>query len=214
MKEKELLHIALAIVILAIVIGVEEILQRNLPALGIAILFAAIIIVINVGCKKLAAHALDSDVESEIWMWSRYGFKPGWRVSREIPTGIILPVFLSVFTLGIVKCMTLLTYEATALKRRAARRFGYYSFTEMTDWHNALIGGAGIAGVLLLSFVVYWLPIQGNEDLARLAAYYAFWNMIPFSKLDGSQIFFGSKVLWTTLAILTIIFAALALVLV
>ena len=107
--------------------------------------------------------------------------------------------------------MTILTYNTTALKRRAAKRFGYYSFAEMTDWHNALIGAAGIIVMLLLSFVSYWIPTL--EPLARLAAFYAFFNMIPFSKLDGSQIYFGSRILWYALAIITLIFASYALLL-
>ena len=82
----------------------------------------------------------------------------------------------------------------------------------MTDWHNALVGSAGIIAILFLSFVVYWVPQLGG--LSKVAAFYAFSNLIPFSKLDGAQIFFGSRVLWATLSIITLIFTAYAFALV
>jgi hypothetical protein len=210
MNSREILHILITILVLAVVISFTSIILGEWEKIGIALLFAAIIIVVNVTAKKAAAAALDSDVEHRIWMWSRYGFKPGWNIGKPIPLGVILPLVMTAFSLGVLKCMTFLTYETAALKRRAARRFGFYSFSEMTDWHNALIGAAGIASVLAVSFIFYWIP--GFEGLPRLAAYYAFWNMIPFSKLDGTHILFGSKVLYTALASLTIVFALAAFV--
>jgi Zn-dependent protease len=82
----------------------------------------------------------------------------------------------------------------------------------MTDWHNALVGAAGIIAILLVAFISYWYA--GLETLSKFATFYAFSNMIPFSKLDGSQIFFGSRVLWATLSIITLIFTAYAFALV
>jgi len=182
MKQSELLHIIFAIIVLSIVIGFESILELDSARLGIAILFAAVIITLNIGAKKIMASWLDSDVEHRIWQWSRYGLKPGWHTKTAVPMGVILPIIITIFSVGIIKFMAILTYETKALKRRAAKRFGYYSFTEMTDLHNSLIGTAGIIIILLLSFVSYW--ISGLEFLARMAALYAFFNMIPFSKLD------------------------------
>lgn len=204
MNSREILHVLLSILIFAVVISFTSIIIGDWVKLGLALLFAAIIITVNVTAKKVAAASLDADIEHNIWMWSRYGFKPGWKI-EAIPAGVILPLVMTAFSLGVLKCSTFLSYETKALKRRAAKRFGFYSFSEMTDWHNALIGAAGIASVLALAFVFYWIP--GFEGLPKMAAYYAFWNMIPFSKLDGTQILFGSKVLYTALALVTLVFA-------
>ena len=38
--------------------------------------------------------------------------------------------------------------------------------------------------------------------------------MVPFSKLDGTQIYFGSRVLWSILAVMTLICTMYALLLV
>lgn len=203
-------HILVAILILTLVASFGAIIQGDTAVMLFGLLFAALTILVHVGAKKWAASALDASAHHELWTWSRYGLKPGWKLDRPIPLGVILPLVLTAFSLGVVKCGTILTYETRALKRRAARRFGFYSFTEMTDWHNALIGGTGIAAVLALAFIAYWIP--GLEGLPKLATYYAFWNMIPFSKLDGTHILFGSKVLYTALALLTLTFTIAALV--
>ena len=212
--ESEIAHIAIAILILSLVIGFQSIVSQDFPALSTAALFAAIIIILNVGAKKLMAGALDSGVEHKIWSFSRYGFKPGSRFKNEFPAGIVLPLLFSVITLGTFKLMALLTYETKALKHRAAKRFGHYSFTEMTDWHNALIGAAGIVVLLTLSLVSYFIPASNLEFLARMASYYAFFNLLPIGRLDGTQIYFGSRVLFAVLAAITLIFSAYSFLLV
>ena len=79
----------------------------------------------------------------------------------------------------------------------------------MTDWHNGLVGAGGILGILILGIIAYF---TGYETLFKISAYYAFANMIPFSKLDGTQIFFGSKVLYSILGVIVLIFLAYAFI--
>ncbi len=211
MKNSEIGSILAAIVIATIVIGFSNLTQGNFSFLAIALLFAIIIVFIHVFTKKLMAFGLDADVEHKIWGFSRFGFKPHHYFKKEIPAGIILSLLLSLFSWGLLKIMPLLTYETRALKARASRRFGYYSYTEMTDWHNGAIGAAGIVAVLVVSLVAYFMGPTA-EILAKMAAYYAFVNLIPISNLDGSQILFGSRVMWATLAIITLIFAVYSVV--
>lgn len=211
MKGPEIFHILTAMLILAAVAGFKHALDQNIPSLMFAILFSIIVVLVAVLSKKIMASLLDADVEHQIWMFSRFGFKPNDKLSFPIPAGIIIPLVFSIFSLGLLKFVPLLTYETTALKIRAARRFGFYSYTEMTEWHNALIGASGIIGVLLLSFLSYF---PGFEELSKIAAFYAISNILPISKLDGTQILFGSKVLYITLAIITLVFFGYALILV
>ncbi len=210
MKTEEIFNIIGAIIILTVIIGFVAPLTTTGEAIAKALLFAIIIILANVLVKKVVAYNLDADVEHEIWKVSRYGWKPNHYFKREVPAGIILPLFFALFSLGLFKFMALLTYETRALTQRAAKRFGYYSYTEMTEWHNSLIGAAGIIAVLLVSLISYFSP-WSNEILWRMASFYAFFNMLPLSKLDGTQIFFGSRVLWSALAIITFIFTSYAL---
>lgn len=212
MNSREIRDIIVAIIVLGIILSIGY--KFNVTATSIPkyILFAAMIIIVSITAKKLIAFSLDSDVEHETWKFSRYGLKPHQHFEKEVPAGIILSIILSIFSMGALKFMSLLTYETRALKHRAAKRFGYYSYTEMTDWHNGLIGAAGIVAVLLLSIITYFIA-GSNDYLWRFAAYYAFWNMIPISKLDGTQIFFGSKILYAALGIITLIFTGYALLL-
>lgn len=210
MQDKEIGALVGALITLTIVISFKSLIALQWMYLGTALLFAFLILLVNIGAKKWAARSLDADVEHELWQGGRFGFKPDAHFPKKVPYGIILPALITVFSLGIVKGMTILTYETSAMKRRSARRFGYYSFTEMTDWHNALVGAAGIVSVLLLAIVSYAIPAL--TGLPSLAIYYALWNMIPWSKLDGAQILMGSRVMYTALALITIICALATIV--
>jgi len=212
MKPKEFSNILSAIVILAIVLGFQFPFDKffEVENLARSFVFSAIIIFIGVFARKFAADKLDCDVEHEMWRWQRFGYKPHHYLKEGLPAGIALPLFFSLFSLGSVKLLTVLNYYAAPLRRRAARRFGYFSYGELSEYHNGLIGAAGIAAILLLSFVSYFIP--GASLLAKYSAYYAFWNMLPLSFLDGTLIFFGSRVLWATLALFAILFTGFAII--
>src|SRR3989344_1464843 len=210
MEYKEVRDVIAAIIILGLIISLVYPLKINLALFPKFLFFALLIIGINILAKKIIAFSLDADIEHETWKWSRYGLKPHQHFKTEIPLGIILSVILSLFSLGFVKFMSLLTYETRARKIKAAKRFGFYSYTEMTDWHNGLIGATGIVALLLLSVVGYF---AGFEYLSKVTAYYVFVNMIPISNLDGTQIFFGNRILWTVLSVVSVIFVGYALIL-
>src|SRR3990167_5442187 len=111
MQQKEIFSIILGIVILALVAAFEPILNLQFNAVLVILLFSAIIIITNILGKKLTAGLLDSDVEHEIWQWQRFGFKPGHHMPKSVPAGVIAPIFITAITVGLVKFMTILTYE-------------------------------------------------------------------------------------------------------
>lgn len=210
MKLEEFKQILIAILIFTLVGSFAFALDGKWILVPAVFLFSTIIIFTSIFAKKLMAYWLDSDVEHEIWKFSRFGVKPWQHFKNEISSGIIFPLVLSLFSLGWLKFSAFLTYEARALKRRAAKRFGYYSFSELTEWHNALIGAAGILACFLISIIAYFIS-PNLEILAKLSAYYALSNILPLPKLDGLQIFFGSRVLYTALLAIALIFASYAL---
>ena len=212
MKSSEFGGILVAIIILTAITSLAPIINYQFGKIPMIFLFSVIIIMVSILSKKIIANLLDSDVEHEIWQIQRYAFYPQSQFKNPIPAGIIFPIIFSVISLGTLKFFALLTYETRALKYRAAKRFGYYSFTEMTDWHNGLIGAVGIFCILILAIISYFLPIAELEYLAKMSIYYAFWNLLPISKLDGAQIFFGSRILWTILATITAILTFFAVI--
>lgn len=212
MNPSEFKHIIVAAIISTVVISLSSVLNKDYNFVPIAFILSVIIIGTNIIGKKISAYQLDSDIEHELWFTKRFGIKPKQRFPKPIPVGIILPILISIFSLGTFYLFTFLTYESRALKHRAAKRFGYYSYTEMSDMHNALIGAGGIIALILLAIITYLLPFSHTTTLSKLAIYYAFWNLVPISKLDGTQILIGSRVLWTVLASITTILTALALI--
>lgn len=217
MKLAEIADLVIATLVLTFVAGLAFIFTAQWENLALAFAFSVIIIAVTVMAKKSTAFLFDADIEHETWnvenrlikevaqkKWNiKSTFKKPW------PAGILLPVILSIISLGTIKCMALLTYESRALKYRAAKRFGFYSYTEMTDVHNGLIGAAGIIALFIIAPVAYMLNF---EYLTKIAIYYAFWNLLPISKLDGNQIFFGSRILWAILATITLIASAFVIV--
>jgi len=203
MSEHEWAHVVSGILLMFVVTGLVFVLAGEVNKTAEVFVYSIIIVGVPVIVRKAIAHAMDARAEHRIWHVYQYGLRRRMHFRKEVPFGLIVPLFISLISLGVVQVMTFLTYETRALKHRAAKRLGFYSFTAMTDWHNGIIGAAGIVAVLLISFVAYF---AGWELLSKLAAFYAFWNMLPLYKLDGTQILFGSKILYSVLAVITLIF--------
>lgn len=212
MNTKEIINIVVAVIILGIIISLKSIIEGEFNFILWAMIYSFLIIFFSILGKMTIASLYESNIEHQIWSFSRWGFRKPQRFESEVPLGIIIPLLFSVFSLGAIKLMTLLSYETTIKKSRSARRFGIYSYTSMTDWHNALIGAGGIVAVLILSIISYSLPAD-FELLSKLSVFYALSNLIPLSKLDGNQIFFGSRILWLSLSIVTVIMTLVALTL-
>jgi len=210
MGKTEWAHVTAAVLLMFVVFSLWFILSGSASGLTQVFVFSIIVVVLPVFAKKGFAYLLDSSVEHEIWEFYRFGWRPHWHFKKPVPFGLIVPLFFTLFTLGFAKVLTFLTYETKALKRRAARRFGAYSYTSMTDWHHGLIGAAGVVALLIIAIIGYFADLG---LMSKMASYYAFWNIFPFSKLDGAQIFFGSRVLWSVLAVISFIFALYGLLL-
>jgi len=197
-KSKELFPIAIITLILAVIISLLQTWNYFFYIL-IAIF---IIIIANILAKKIASYYLDSEIEIKLWDIKRFGFRPENRLKNAFPAGAFFPIILSAFSAGILNWMACLTFEVKPKIYRAAKRHGLYSFSEMTEYHLGLIAAAGILINLFLAIVGYFL---GFPLFAKLNVYYALFNMIPISDLDGNKIFFGSLILWTFLATITLI---------
>jgi Zn-dependent protease len=98
--------------------------------------------------------------------------------------------------------MASLTFEVKAKTYRAARRHGLYTFSEMTESHIAYIAAAGILANLIFAVIGY---LVGFTEFSVLNLYYALFNLLPLSKLDGNKIFFGNLILWSFLVCLAVV---------
>ena len=199
-----------SIIIVTIILGFVLALQDwkiSLSTFLYATLMIFIIIVLNILVKKYVAFRLDSNIETGVWKWQRYWVHESAYFKNPIPMGAVLPFILGLFSAGSFAWLASLEFEVSPSLSRVSKRHGLYRFSEMTEWHIALIAGTGVIANLLLALICYIFGghLGGFLELGALSVYYAAFNLLPISNLDGSKIFFGSLVLWVTLAIITAI---------
>ncbi|MEK6832497.1 MAG: hypothetical protein AABY32_00490 [Nanoarchaeota archaeon] len=195
------------LIIVSIITAFAITLAKNLNLFLLALLGVFLLILVNVFIKKIVAYFLESEIEIKIWEIKRFGFKTHQYWKRAFPLGVFAPLISKIFLFplnGFV-WMASLVFETKAKAYHAAKRHGIYSFSEMTEEHIGRIAAAGIFANLLLAFIFYFIGGNFGILFAKLNIWFAFFNMIPVSDLDGNKIFFGNLVLWSFLAVVTLI---------
>ena len=198
LKLQEIPHILIAIIVFAFVLSLE----KGLNVFALSLIYAFLIIIINVEAKKLAAYYFETDIRIKTWHFQRYGFFPSSYFKLPIPIGIILPALLSIVSLGYAKWMAFLQFDSKPLKEKAVKRHYGSRFSELVEKHLAYIAAGGIFGNIILAVIA---ALFNLGDLARLSIYYGIFNMLPISQLDGSKIFFWSWRLWLFMLALLVV---------
>ncbi len=205
-NKKEIGVIAIVSIFLAFAISLfrnrNEIINTNF--FFYALLGVFLVILINSLAKKIAAYFLESEIEIKLWEFRRYGYKHSQKFNSSFPAGIIFPLISKIILWpfnGIV-WMASLVFDVKPKAWRVAKRHGYYSFSEITEDHIGYIAAFGIIANLLFAILGYLL---GYPLFSKINVWFAFFNMIPISNLDGNKIFFGNLSLWNVLAIITLL---------
>ncbi|MFH1311204.1 MAG: hypothetical protein ABIH65_02255 [Nanoarchaeota archaeon] len=191
-----------SILIATIVIGVALSFFKSIETFLYTLLAIFCVIIVNILAKKIASFYLDSEIEMKLWKIERYGFRPSQYFKKAVPAGIILPIIVSLVSFGYVSWLASLIFDVKPKIYRTAKRHGLYSYSEMTESHIGLIAVAGVVANLIFAVIGYLL---GYMEFSRLNIYFAFFNMLPLSDLDGNKIFFGNLILWSFLAALVLI---------
>ena len=207
LNKKEIMWILIITVVLSVSISLIQT-WKTFLFMTISIL---IILLMNVLAKKAMSYYLDSEIEIKPWQIKRYGFKPHQEFKKPFPAGIFLPIIVSALSFGNLIWMATLIFDVKPKVYKAAKRHGIYSFSEMTENQIGLIAAAGILVNLIVAIIGYLI---GFPVLTKLSIWYAFFNMLPLSDLDGNKIFFGNLVLWSFLASIVVIAVGYALLLV
>jgi len=199
-NKKEAIIIPLVILLLSLLLSLLKSWDIFLKIL----LSITILIIANILAKKLLAHYLDSEIEVKLWKIQRFGFQADQHFKKPFPAGIFFPMIFRVifFMFNSFIWMASLVFDIKPKVHRAAKKHGLYSFSEITEDQIGLIAAAGIVINLILATIGYFL---GFHIFAQLNIYYAFFNMLPISSLDGNKIFFGNIVLWSCLACITLL---------
>lgn len=209
LKLRELTIILAVTLVLAFTISLFTSLQVFL----VTLLTIFLVILINIAAKKISAFFLETEIEVKLFELKRYGLlgalsteyireHPSKKFKSPIPLGVILPLIVTVITWGNIYWLASLVFDVKKKVYRAARRWGLYTFSEITEWHIGWIAAWGIIANLFFALVGY---LTGFTEFAKLNIYFAFFNMLPILDLDGNKIFFAGIVLWSALAIVVLI---------
>jgi hypothetical protein len=206
-KRKEIAFVFLVTIITAFAIALTKTLALDLTLFLYALLGVFILLLINILVKKTTAYFLESEIEIKLWEMKRFGFRTDQYWKKAFPIGVFIPLISKIFFLGLngFVWMATLVFDVKAKAYHAAKRHGIYSFSEMTEEHIGRIAAAGIFANLILAFIFYFVGGDFGTLFAKLNIWFAFFSMIPISDLDGNKIFFGNLVLWSFLAIVTLI---------
>lgn len=169
-----------------------------------ALLGVFAVILINTLAKKVAAYFFESEIEIKLWEFKRYGYTRSQKFKKSFPAGLIIPLISKIILWpfnGII-WMASLTFDVKPKSWRVAKRHGYYSFSEMTEDHIGYIAAFGILANLVFAIIGYLI---GYPLFSKINVWFAFFNMIPISNLDGNKIFFGNLTLWNVLAIIALL---------
>ena len=192
-SKKEIIWIIIAILIGGFLIEINEELKLDL----IGLLWATIIILVSVFAKKITAPIYNITIEHKIWSFKQWWFTTRSHFKKPIPIGLILPFFLSILSLGLIKPFTILQFDSENLtKKRILKKRGSYRYSEINDSDPAFTAAWGFWALILLTVVASLLK---QPELAKYSLYYGIWNLIPISQLDGSKLFFGSFINWVLL---------------
>ena len=191
-----------SLIIIIFILAVTTIFFRSIEVFLHIFLAVFLTLVINIFAKKIMSFYFDSQIEIKLWEIKRYGFRVGSYFKKAFPAGIFFPIIISAISFGNLFWMASLVFDVKPKIYRAAKRHGLYSYSEMTEGHIGLIAAAGVFANLVFAIVGY---LVGFSEFARLNIYFAFFNILPLSDLDGNKIFFGSLILWSFLAALVLI---------
>jgi len=203
-NKREALIIALILIILTLSLNLSLSFLGEWKTILYTLLAVSIIVLVNIFVKKAIAYRLDSEIEMKIWEIGKFGFTKEKHSKKPFPLGAFLPIISKIilFPLKNFIWMASLVFDVKPRIYRGAKRFGLYTFSEITEYHLGLIAASGIAINLIMAVIGYFV---GFPLFARLNIYYAFFNVLPISELDGNKIFFGNLLLWSFLASLVLI---------
>jgi len=190
-KKEEFAYFGLSALVLGYIIALSTFTWTGwLIGIGLALAMISIHVIV----QKMVAYKFGANLEYDLWTIRRYWFFEHSHFKKRFPAWLIIPLLLAMMTAGFIKWFAVLVFEAYPSTKRIEKRW-----YEMSEWEFAVIAVSGIFANLILAIVS---QLCGWNDFAILNLLFAFFNALPFSQLDGSKIFFGSRILWVFTIIL------------
>jgi hypothetical protein len=167
------------------------------------LLIPPLIILMNVMAKEIASGFFSIKINHSVWEFYRWGIYKRSHLKKPMPIGLILPFFLTFFSLGMIKPLFFLQFDAeNDFEKRILKQRGRIRKMQMNDSDAAFTAAWGFLSLLALALIGVLLKFP---ELIKYPVYYGLWNLIPFGKLDGARMFFGSVLTWSTITLLYLI---------
>tara|TARA_Y100000034_G_scaffold118928_1_gene160175 strand:+ start:1367 stop:2110 length:744 start_codon:yes stop_codon:yes gene_type:complete len=158
---------------------------KFLIIISISILFKEFI-------KKCYAKIYGASSEHKIWNIQRIGLRAKHRLKYKIPIGIILPLLITIFSLGhLYFPITSESSISFSKTKRTGRKF-----INLPEWEEAKISLMGPFSSLFLVFLFKILSIITPFSFSSIIfvnSLLAVFYMLPFPQIEGGKVFFGSK---------------------
>ncbi len=163
-----------------------------------AFILSFIVYLIYLIANKNAAKLHGARINFKMWTMERYWFNKGAKFSKlkffglnpikSFKAGILVPLIVALFS-NINFATTAYTEITEVVAQRAGKKFKH-----LTDLEISRIHLAGPLACLLLAIIL--TPLGSFNTLAEIAKMVALFSFVPFSKLDGAKILFGSLPLY------------------
>ncbi|MDP2925629.1 MAG: hypothetical protein Q8N99_04615 [Nanoarchaeota archaeon] len=167
------------------------------------LLVPIIVILVNVIVKKIVSRHFSINIEHKVFEFERWGLYSRSHLKKAFPMGLVFPLVLTILSLGLIKPFFLLGFEYSDIPRkRILKEHGTKRKTLINDSDPGYVAAWGFFSLIVLAIIgaIFKFP-----ELSKYAIYYGAWNLIPFGKLDGMKLFFGSILTYSMIAILYII---------
>ncbi len=206
LTKREVGQFIIAVIVLGLVLGFNdpsEVFQFSywLTNYLIVAAVAAIILFLYIIMQKCMAASRGAETQFQIWSMYRYGLKRQKTVKQGIPVGVIIPLIVTIVTLGRIACGTVASSHVQTNERLRLGR----KLQEITDFEKAMILAAGPYTAMIISVI---MPMFDPSSFALLfkkaGLVLAISNMLPLPGLDGMKIFLSSPALYIFSVVLII----------
>jgi|GEM_PF-2155356 len=162
------------------------------------VLFVVLIcMVVYVFAQKVAAKSFNAFTVFKVWKISRFRVahkKLNLKNKEAVPLGILVGILLALLSFGKAFWTGIWSND---VDYKSHKRVGRDKIV-ITEYETAKIIFAGPAALIVFSVILTWFLNAGyNVEFVRNVAFLiGFINMIPLPGMDGSRVFFSSKMMW------------------
>lgn len=201
-----------SMIVISLILAFATTLIESLEIFLYTLLSIFIILMINILAKKITAEYLESEIEAKIWQIERWGLSgiilfegtthPSKKFKHPFFIGAILPIVSKIILMPVANFvwMASMTFDAKIKVYKSAKRHNaMYDFSEITDYQIGVIASVGILATLVFAVIGNLIYLPPEMNFVKLSVFYAFFNSLPLSSLDGNKVFFGNKTMWVSL---------------